>query len=562
MSRSVGRAEGIASGTITNPMSRVRYTIETHAGGPSLTATLPDGGRRRQRIVGRVGAGIFDRSWVATEMDAEGRTDTGRLFFAPVETVTGSGLQLSPFELHERSPGLDMPLTGDCLTCHTLDRPAGLSTRFPAHQHGADAFDTLRPLGCGACHGEVAEHAQIMSRSGSKPAGLGLTRLWRLSPGEQRDVCARCHLQGDARIDLVSGTVNRTHAIAGQIPVLVPSGAITDFRFVGQLERLALSECFKASPAMTCTTCHDPHTGVRAQGVESFDKACVSCHEKLGVHTSRAVPQVTGEPARTARGCVDCHVRRSQPFDLPHVRTADHFIRRRIERPEHDIAHRQFAAREAELTIFDDGRLRATLGTPAGRRWASGVMAMGLVTMGRFAEAARHFEAFPPPGSDAARMASATPGLAPLETSAAFHTVRGLVLMGAGKIPAATRAFSDAIMIDPGAADARLARARISLDAGDLAGVGLDTEAVIKMYPQAEQPWDLRIDVARRVGRPDLELSAAEASARLWPFNPRTWAIIADVADRSGQTERARQAHERLRALSPSARIAAPGSPR
>ena len=554
MSRSVGRPDAITPGTVANPASGVRYTINTIGGNPSLTASMPDGGTRRQRIVGRIGAGIFDASWVGTEIDSAGRTDTGRLFFAPVETITGSGLRLSPFELHERSPGLDMPLTGDCLTCHTLDRPAGASTRFPPHQHGADAFDSLRPLGCSACHGEVGGHARIMrSRSGSKPAGLGVTRLWRLSPGEQRDICARCHLQGDARIDLVDGTVNRTHPIAGQIPVLVPAGTIADFRFVGQMERLALSRCFTSSPAMTCTTCHDPHTGVRAQAVESFDRACVNCHEKLGAHTSLTVAQVTGEPARSARGCVDCHVRRSQPFDLPHVRTADHFIRRRIERPQHDIPHRQFAAREAGLTIFHDGRLRSALESTPGRRWASGVMAMGLVTMGRFAEAARHLEVFPPPGSDAARVASAPPGLAPLETSAAFHTVRGFALMGAGKIAEATRAFSDAIRIDPGAAGARLARARISLDAGDLAGVGVDTEAVIKAYPRAEQPWDLRMEVARRVGRADLELSATDASARLWPFNPRTWAIIADLAERSGQTERARHARERLRTLSPSA---------
>jgi cytochrome c-type biogenesis protein CcmH/NrfG len=75
------------------------------------------------------------------------------------------------------------------------------------------------------------------------------------------------------------------------------------------------------------------------------------------------------------------------------------------------------------------------------------------------------------------------------------------------------------------------------------------------MYPQTEQPWDLRIEIARRTGRVDLALSAADASTRLWPFNPRTWAIVAELAEQSGQTERARQARERLRALSPSTRV-------
>jgi hypothetical protein len=87
MSRSVGRAEGIAPGTVTNPASGVRYTIERSGGSASLTASMPDGGTRRQRIVGRVGAGIFDVSWVGTEMDPAGRAETGRLFFAPVETL-------------------------------------------------------------------------------------------------------------------------------------------------------------------------------------------------------------------------------------------------------------------------------------------------------------------------------------------------------------------------------------------------------------------------------------------------------------------------------------------
>lgn len=567
MFRTVGRAHGVTTGTVTNPASKVRYDLTVTGDAAWLTATAPDGGIRRQRIVGRVGAGIFDTSWIATEVDTASGVATGRLFFAPVETVTGKGLQLSPFELHPRSAGLDMPATRDCFTCHTLDRVDGGTPRFPAHQLGADLFDSIGPLGCSACHGDAREHAAMMSGSqalGTRQAavagGLGVARLGRLTPGQQRDVCARCHLQGDARIDLVNGAPDRARPLAGQIPVLVPAAAQAGFRFVGQLERLALSACFRSSPAMTCTTCHNPHAGVRAQGVESFDRACIACHNPppahTGTHEGRSTPltpaQVTGDAARSAAGCVDCHVRRSQPFDLPHVRTADHFIRRRIERPQHDVPHRQFAAREGALVLYDDGRLRAALGTAAGRRWADGVTAMGLLTMGRFAEAARLLASFPPPGSAAAREASAPEGFAPLETSAAFHTVRGYVLMAGGRMEEAARALSDAIAIDPNAADARMARARLSLDRGDVRGAGIDTEAVIRAFPQAEQPWDLRIEIAQRTGRPDLALSAADASTRLWPSNPRTWTIVAALAAGRGQSDRARQALERARTLSPS----------
>jgi hypothetical protein len=568
MSRSVGPAEGVTARVVTNPLSKVRYAVTTGPGGPLLTATYPDGGTRRQRIVGRIGAGIFDTSWVGTEMDAQGAV-TGRLFYAPVEMLTGHGLALSPFEQHPDSAGLDLALTGRCLTCHTTDPPLGLPgaavpaaprprrAPFPANHLGADAFQHLSPLTCGACHGETARHLDILSGATTAPRGdIGLRRLGALAPGAQRDVCARCHLQGDARIELADPAAGGEAPLAGRVPVLVPRKAPADFRFVGQLERLALSACFQGSPAMTCTTCHRPHAGVAAQGVESFDAACRQCHGVRANHTSLTVSAVTGGAARSSGGCVDCHVRRSAPFDLPHVRSADHFIQRRIARPRLDVPHRQFADPEGELTLHDDGRLAAALQTPEGRRWQAGVVAIGLLPMLRVAESARLFDKFPPPGSAAARQPTAPAGLTPLETTPSFHVARGLALMATGSAGAARAAFSDAVELDPLAADARLARARLALAMGDLPGALRDTQDVIDAFPRAEQPWDLRVELARRAGRPDLVLSALDASTRLWPSNARAWHELALLLERRGDTERARRARERARALSPG--LAAP----
>jgi predicted CXXCH cytochrome family protein len=549
MSRSIGRADRVDAGTVSNPITKTRYEISVDSGSPLLTATTADGGVRRQRIVGRIGAGIFDTSWVGAEIDPTTGRTTERLFFAPVETVTGHGLQLSPFELHEGSPGMDQALANECLTCHTTDTPR--PPPFPANDLGSDAFTRFSPLTCEACHGDVEKHADIMSgRSAGEPHGLGIARLGRRSPGEQRDVCARCHLQGDARIELVTGRPSAEHPIAAQIPVLVPHRVQTDFRFVGQLERLALSACFKNSPAMTCSTCHDPHTSAAAApDVSRFDAACLTCHTDPAPHTTLTVAHVTGEAPRSEAGCVDCHVRRSQPFDLPHVRTSDHFIRRRIERPAMDVPHRQFSAREGEFDVYDDGRLASALRTAEGKRWRSGVLAMGLLTFGRFPEAARHFSAFPPPGSDLARTATAPPGFAPLETNTAFHTARGFALIGAGQLDAAHAAFSDAIAVDSRTAHARLARARMSVDRGDIRAAMIDTQAVIDTYPRAEQPWDLRVEIARRVNRPDLALTAADASTQLWPSNPYAWSALAASAEARGEAERARLARERVAAL-------------
>ena len=555
MARSLGPIGTVEPGVVVNPTSKARYEIAVDGSGPTLTATFAHGGVRRQRLLGRIGAGRFDTSWAAGEMDAAGAV-TGRLFFAPVETIAGHGLSLSPFELYPRSAGVDLPLTPACLTCHTTDR-TGAAAPFPPNLLGSDAFSRLSPLTCAACHGEPSKHADIMSAVAVAPPGeIGLARLGSLPPGVQRDVCARCHLQGDARFDLVGGSPRLGPPLAGQVPVLVPRSPLEDFRFVGQLERLALSACFRGSPGMTCTTCHRPHSGVAAQGLASFEQACLRCHRVGPRHTSLTVREVTGGEARSAAGCVDCHVRRSQPFDLPHVRSADHFVRRRIPPPRDDVPYRPFADREGELALFDDGRLAHALATPGGRRWGAGVLAMGLVTLGRFEEAARQFDLWAAGAAGAASTARpSAPDLASpltdLTTQPSFHTMRGMVAMARGKAAAALAAYAEAIALDPRDADALLSRARLRFDTGDLPGALADTQAVIEAWPEAEQPWDLRAEMAARAGRPDLVRAALEASARRWPSNARTWLELARLRADGGDAAGAQHALARARALDP-----------
>jgi len=391
---------------------------------------------------------------------------------------------------------------------------------------------------------------------------IGLDRLDRVEPAVQRDRCARCHLQGEARFELTKN-LDTSRPIAGQFPVLVTDAEPhRDFRFVGQLERLALSACFKGSPAMTCSTCHDPHASVSSQGVESFDRACVSCHQQIAeqfaeqfetnpeTHTGGTSAQsVTGDSQRTTLGCVDCHVRRSQPFDLPHVRTADHYVRTRIEAPEHDIPHRQFTNRDAGLRLYHEETIRAQLATPAGKRWRAGIEAMGLVTMGQVDAAAARFDEYPAPGTPEAVTPAAPELLAPLETSPEFHHLRGLTLMAKGRLPDALAAFSDALEIDPHFAQPRLARAQLRNDMGDLVGALHDTEEVVQLYPTADAPWRLRANMTARAGRPDFATMALERATELWPSDAALWQQLGELATAAGKPDLATDATQRARQL-------------
>lgn len=562
MAASVGPVGEPDPGSVRQPATGTVYELSSGAGGVWLTARRDDGGLRRQRIVGRIGAGNFDVSWVGEEIDPATGEGKGRLFFAPVETVSGHGLELSPFEHHEGAAGLDMALTGQCLDCHTLGRLEELPGAATANDHlyppnalGGDAFEHLEPLGCGACHGDTRRHVELMAGlAEAEPGDVGLVRLAALDAGQQRDTCARCHLQGDARMRIADAPPSWETPQAGQWPVLVPARPGEDFRFVGQLERLALSPCFEGSPEMTCTTCHAPHRGVAEQGLESLEAACLDCHAGLAPEHAGglAVEAVSGDPARTANGCVDCHVRRSQPFDLPHVRTADHFIRARIAPPESDIAHRQFADPDGPLEVFDDGRLAPLLARPGGERWRRGVEAMGLMTMGRFAEAAERFAVFPAPGSEAARRPTAPAGLTPLETFPAFHQLRAMALQTRGDAAGAVAAYSDALALDPALAGARLARARLRLDLGDLVGVVEDTQFVIDRHPSAEGPWDLRAEMALRLERPEMALEALARSLERWPPRAESWLMLGRLRLALGDRRGAGEAFEQAFALEPS----------
>ena len=568
MSRSLGKVDQPPTGKVSHPKTGWQYEMRRQGDTSYLTAIAPDGGVRSQKVVGQIGAGIFDISYATAELHPATGEPVNRLFFAPVETVTGHGLELSPFEMSERPSAVNMALTEGCLTCHTDSSPASLPGASangqwidPGHALGVDAFDHLQPLGCEACHGSARKHLRLVSGL-EEGDGLGLEVLAELSPARQRDVCARCHLQGDVRFQMVKGRPSLDKPLAAQFPTLVTATPGDDFRFVGQLERLSLSKCFEAVPEMTCTTCHDPHTSFQQQGVASFERACAECHEpsreasgSARVSCSRSpeltVQAVTGAPARGELGCVDCHVRQSEPFDLPGIATTDHYIRKSIPRRE-KMAFRSVTTPGGDLKLWDDGRLEKLLSTAGGKLWQDGLLAMAYMQIGRFEEALALFDRFPSPGSSKAIQPSAPAPLEAVETWPTFHQLRGMALLGAQRLEAARAAFGDALRLDPDHPGALMGRARMAMVTGDSVQTMHDTQRMIETYPLSEAPWQLRAVIAQRLGRGDFQIKALEEMVRRWPSDARSWLQLATLYRAAGAEAQAAQAAEQVLRLQPS----------
>ncbi len=533
-----------------------------------LSARAPDGGERRSLVVGRYGAGVFDTSYIGTELDPDGRP-TGRLSFLPVEHVEGHGLAPSPFEYLTPGFSFDQSFTSECLQCHTTDDPTRLpgaavdathdaartASRpriWPENHLGADALTQLTPLSCSACHGDGAQHVALQRGSldaGRPAAALGLQRLSELDAPRQRDVCARCHLQGEGALTLadIGPGGPQPPDFPARRPVLVPATADDDFRFVGQVQRLALSRCLTESAALTCTSCHDPHLAVAAQGTASFDARCLSCHADPAdcVRPSDLTVQaVTGAAARTYDGCVDCHVRRSQPFDLDHVRTADHWVRRVIPLPE-SVPLRAWDDAEAALRVFHDGRLKDALDTEAGRAWEAALSTAGRLRMGpddAGLAVLNAIDALPAPPAP----------LPPLTGSADFEHMRGIAHAMDGDEAGARTAYGRALALDPSHPLARLNRAGSRLQAGDVEGALFDAEELLRRYPRAEKPWNLRARVAALAGDHQAAASALIQSVLAWPSDAGVWRDLAKLMEALGRPNEAAAAYERAAVLAPS----------
>jgi hypothetical protein len=260
----------------------------------------------------RIGAGVADLSLVLREGDA--------WRFAPLEFFRHHGWAPAPQELGPGPPGFGHGITKDCLVCHSPDRP-------PA-AYPADALGDFVPkaIGCATCHGDGKEHVALM-RSGEFVADTKILHPADLPSLRQVDLCARCHLEGDARIDLGGGLslpAPGSKLLDGRA-VVVGREAKDDLRFVSQVRRLALSDCFTESPAMSCTTCHDAHLPPRLEGRSAMVQRCLSCHDGIGSHGS------TGWQPSLAEGktadCIDCHMPARRPLDLLNVSIQDHWIR-------------------------------------------------------------------------------------------------------------------------------------------------------------------------------------------------------------------------------------------
>src|SRR5271170_243897 len=227
-----------------------------------------------------VGAGDVGKSYLVAQGDA--------LFVSPISYYARiGGWDLSPGYGEGIFRGFTRRVVELCVDCHTgwpLLVP-GTHNRFQQ-----PPFRSLT-VGCERCHGPGAIHVEqrtqdaIVGGSFDESTDLSIVNPRKLRPEIRDDVCAQCHLAGDARVlqpgkdylDFRPGT-----ALGDVVTIFSVPQTIKGNHFVAldQFEQLKLSRCWTASNGrLGCISCHNPHVQLHDdQAVNFFRDRCLSCH--------------------------------------------------------------------------------------------------------------------------------------------------------------------------------------------------------------------------------------------------------------------------------------------
>ena len=248
----------------------------------------------------------------------------GYLYQAPFTYYTqDSILDFPPGFDDDKNTRFSRKMGLECVACHNAypDFVLGSENKY---QHIPNGIDCERCHGPGDLHvnsiakGQVVDTAHYIDYNIVNPADL--------SPDLQNDLCARCHLQGNAVLqdnksffDFKPGMYLK-EVMDVYLPRYSGGGLEDQFIMASHVDRMKLSACYiNSEQEITCMSCHNPHLSVKETPKNIFDNQCLTCHSTVQVsqkHTEEKLDQT----------CVSCHMPTSKTLDIPHVKITDHKI--------------------------------------------------------------------------------------------------------------------------------------------------------------------------------------------------------------------------------------------
>jgi hypothetical protein len=276
---------------------------------PATYSTVVKDGICQMHMESQYGNGDVPANW------AIGSGKNARTFLSRVEKANWAVLRLTYYTGAKRwnytpaqAPGADLTTVAgklqseaevvNCLSCHVTVMRTG--------DGEPDMTHTQPGVGCERCHGPGKAHVDSFKPGAVKTAAATMEKLHTATPAYINKLCGACH-RDDTNSQ--AGDPHVEHDLA---------------RFEGVA--LARSPCYIKSGALSCTTCHDPHSDADPVPANT-DRVCLSCH--AGPTKSTAAVSAQGRlcPVNPRTGCTPCHMPRQSIAGIPYARFTQHLIK-------------------------------------------------------------------------------------------------------------------------------------------------------------------------------------------------------------------------------------------
>ena len=221
------------------------------------------------------------------------------------------------------SPGLEglgslRPINARCFECHgTFAKNTGVAKKDNRY----NKKEIIYGIDCERCHGPAAKHVGYHQKNPQAKISKYMLKFKELDRQQRLDVCALCH--SGAGKEAIAPPFS--FLVGDDLSEFYEQGIHDDTKVLdvhsNQYGLLASSACFKNSPKMDCTTCHDPHKKERGEA-NSFNLKCMGCHAVTNISCNKE-----GETTNMAmRDCISCHMpltpSKSMIIQLDSVKTA------------------------------------------------------------------------------------------------------------------------------------------------------------------------------------------------------------------------------------------------
>ncbi len=251
-------------------------------------------------------------------------TNNGYLYQAPVTYYTqDSILDFPPGFENNKNSRFSRKMGLECIACHNAypDFVLGSENKYKSMPTGID---------CERCHGPGELHLEKIKKGNitdtTKLIDYSIVNPADLSLELQNDLCARCHLQGNAVLkphksffDFLPGM-----RLSDIMDVYLPrySNSENDFIMASHVDRMKLSSCYiQSEENLSCVSCHNPHVSVHDVPENFFNSKCLDCHINDDCN------EEIENKIHSNNDCVSCHMPASYTTDIPHVQITDHKIR-------------------------------------------------------------------------------------------------------------------------------------------------------------------------------------------------------------------------------------------